>query len=52
VLRGQSPFTADRAHIHHRLQSVGLGTRATMLLMTGVGALVGAMAVALVAAFG
>ena len=33
MVRGTSPFTADRNHIHHRLLSLGLGHRGTALVI-------------------
>lgn len=40
-LRGQPIFTADRAHIHHRLLSLGHSPRRVALLLYGVCALLG-----------
>src|SRR3984957_15219054 len=33
LLAGQSPFAADRQHLHHRLQNLGHSHRQTVLLM-------------------
>jgi len=33
MLAGQSPFAADRQHLHHRLQNLGHSHRRTVLLM-------------------
>jgi len=33
TLRGQSPFAADRQHLHHRLMNLGHSDRSTVLLM-------------------
>jgi UDP-GlcNAc:undecaprenyl-phosphate GlcNAc-1-phosphate transferase len=33
IVRGMSPFSADRNHIHHRLLDLGLGHRKTVLLV-------------------
>jgi UDP-GlcNAc:undecaprenyl-phosphate/decaprenyl-phosphate GlcNAc-1-phosphate transferase len=33
MLAGQSPFAADRQHLHHRLQNLGHSHRQTVLLM-------------------
>jgi UDP-GlcNAc:undecaprenyl-phosphate GlcNAc-1-phosphate transferase len=33
ILRGMSPFDADRQHLHHRLQNMGHSHRQTVLLM-------------------
>lgn len=32
LLRGQSPFAADRSHVHHRFLDMGLSVRATVLV--------------------
>ena len=32
IRRGQSPFQADRAHLHHQLQDLGHGHRGTVLV--------------------
>ena len=43
LLNRRSPFTPDRGHIHHRLLDLGLGHRATVMLIyaicTGLGVL-------------
>lgn len=36
-LRGQPIFTADRGHIHHRLQDLGLSVRTSTFVIYGVG---------------
>lgn len=33
MVRGRSPFSADRNHIHHRLLALGLGHRGTTLVL-------------------
>ena len=33
LLAGQSPFTADRGHLHHRLLDLGLGHRGAVLVI-------------------
>jgi UDP-GlcNAc:undecaprenyl-phosphate GlcNAc-1-phosphate transferase len=33
---GQSPFTADRGHLHHRLLDLGLGHREAVLVIYGI----------------
>jgi UDP-N-acetylmuramyl pentapeptide phosphotransferase/UDP-N-acetylglucosamine-1-phosphate transferase len=33
IVRGISPFSADRNHIHHKLMDLGLGHRATVLVL-------------------
>jgi UDP-GlcNAc:undecaprenyl-phosphate GlcNAc-1-phosphate transferase len=47
-LRGQPIFTADRAHIHHRLLSLGHSPRDVALLLYGACALLGLGAMLLV----
>ncbi len=49
ALRGVPLFRADRDHIHHRLLSLGLTHRETVLALYAVSALLAATAVALVA---
>ncbi len=44
MLRGQSPWRGDRSHLHHRLQALGLGPRAIVLVLGGVSATFGALA--------
>ena len=44
---GQSPFRGDRTHLHHRLLEAGLSERKIVLLMYGVSALLGALALVL-----
>lgn len=36
LLAGKSPFTPDRGHIHHRLLDLGLGHRATVVLIYAI----------------
>ena len=48
VKNGQSLGHADRDHIHHRLLNRGLSQRRTVLILYGITALFGAVAVALV----
>ena len=33
AIKGVSPFTADRNHIHHRLMDIGLGHKATVIII-------------------
>ena len=33
VLKGVSPFSADRNHIHHRLMDLGLGHKSTVIII-------------------
>jgi UDP-GlcNAc:undecaprenyl-phosphate GlcNAc-1-phosphate transferase len=42
-------FSPDSGHVHHRLLRLGLSPRAVVLIMTGAGALAGALAVTAVA---
>lgn len=44
LLRGQSPWRGDRSHLHHRLQRLGLGPRSIVLVLGGVSATFGALA--------
>jgi UDP-GlcNAc:undecaprenyl-phosphate GlcNAc-1-phosphate transferase len=46
--RGQSPFSPDREHLHHRLMALGLSHRAAVLTLHGVAALFALAGVALV----
>ncbi|MCC6690742.1 MAG: undecaprenyl/decaprenyl-phosphate alpha-N-acetylglucosaminyl 1-phosphate transferase [Bacteroidia bacterium] len=46
TIRGQSPFSADRNHIHHRLIDIGMGHRGTVLSIYAVNIIVIATAVA------
>lgn len=43
--RGQSPFHADREHIHHYLQARGHSVNASLAVLVGVSALFGAVGV-------
>ena len=36
LLAGQSPFTPDRGHLHHRLLDLGLGHRGAVLVIYGL----------------
>ena len=45
--RGQSPFHADRGHIHHRLLDLGLSQRQAVAVLYGVSSLQGLAAVLL-----
>ena len=47
VVRGQSVFSSDRGHIHHRLMARGLSHRATVLSLYGLAVVLGGVAVAL-----
>jgi UDP-GlcNAc:undecaprenyl-phosphate/decaprenyl-phosphate GlcNAc-1-phosphate transferase len=45
--RGVPLFSADRGHIHHRLLDLGLSHRQTVLVLYGVSALLGVVALAI-----
>lgn len=45
VLHGQSPFRADRGHIHHRLLALGLDQKEAVILLYTFSALLGLIAV-------
>ena len=47
-LRGQPIFTADRAHIHHRLLARGLSHRKTVLLLYAAASVAGLLALCLI----
>lgn len=47
LTQGRSPFTPDRSHIHHRLLDLGLSHRDTVLVIYGICALLGVIALAL-----
>jgi UDP-GlcNAc:undecaprenyl-phosphate GlcNAc-1-phosphate transferase len=47
VTRGRSPFTPDRSHIHHRLLDLGLSHRDTVLVIYGICAALGVIAMVL-----
>lgn len=47
LLRGQSPFRADRGHIHHRLLDLGLSQRQAVAVLYGISSLQGLAAVLL-----
>jgi len=40
VLKGRSPLSADRLHLHHLLQDIGLGTHATRRFILALGLVV------------
>jgi len=48
ILKGKSPFVADAEHIHHRLLKAGLSQNKTVLLLTGIAVISGAVSVLLV----
>ena len=45
--QGRSPFVADRSHIHHRLLDLGLSHRDTVLVIYGICAALGVVALLL-----
>lgn len=45
--RGRSPFAPDRSHIHHRLLDLGLSHRDTVLVIYGICAALGVIALVL-----
>ena len=45
VLRGQSPFQADRGHIHHRLLALGMNQKQVVAILYGISAVMGIFAV-------
>ena len=45
ILRGQSPFTADSGHLHHRLLALGLTQKQAVAVLSSVSALFGLIAV-------
>lgn len=47
LLRGQSPFLADRSHIHHRLLELGLSQRQAVAVLCGVSAALGLLSLLL-----
>lgn len=47
VLRGRSPFEADRGHLHHLLLDDGLGVRATFGILAALAVVLAACGVAL-----
>ena len=45
ILRGQSPFQADREHIHHRLLALGMSQKQVVAILYGISAVLGFFAV-------
>jgi len=39
ILRGKSPFSADRNHLHHKLLDLGFGHRSTVLIIWAISVL-------------
>ena len=44
ILKGKSPFVADSEHIHHKLLHAGFSQKKTVVILTSVAILAGAMA--------
>ncbi|MEM9138004.1 MAG: hypothetical protein AAGB01_11750, partial [Cyanobacteria bacterium P01_F01_bin.42] len=47
LLRGKSPFVADKRHLHHRLLMVGLSQRLSVLFIYALALWVGSVALVL-----
>jgi len=47
LLKGQSPFTADRGHVHHRLVDLGFDQKQTVAILYALSAVLGLSAVVL-----
>lgn len=45
ILHGQSPFHADRGHIHHRLLALGLSQKQVVAVLYGISAILGLFAI-------
>lgn len=52
ILRGQSPFHADKGHFHHRLLAMGLNQKQAVAVLYGISAVLGLLAVLLAGASG
>ena len=52
IADGRSPFSPDRGHLHHRLLDLGLGHRATVLLIYGICAVLGVLSLVVSTATG
>jgi len=48
ILRGQSPFTPDRGHLHHKLIDMGLNQKQVVAIMYAITALLGVCSVVVV----
>ena len=44
ICKGQSPFVADAEHIHHKLLHAGFSQKKTVLILTSVAIIAGAIA--------
>ena len=47
ILRGQSPITADRGHLHHRLVDMGFSQKQTVFILYSISGVLGITAVLL-----
>ena len=47
ILRGQSPITADRGHLHHRLVDMGFSQKQTVFILYAISGVLGITAVLL-----
>ena len=47
ILRGQSPMTADRGHLHHRLVDMGVSQKQTVFILYAISGVLGITAVLL-----
>lgn len=45
ILRGQSPFKADKGHFHHRLLALGLSQKQAVAVLYGISTILGLFAV-------
>ena len=45
ILRGQSPMTADRGHLHHRLVDMGFSQKQTVFILYAISGVLGITAV-------
>ncbi|HYN68994.1 MAG TPA: MraY family glycosyltransferase [Candidatus Eisenbacteria bacterium] len=52
IADGRSPFSPDRGHLHHRLLDLGLGHRATVMLIYGICGVLGVLSLLVSAATG
>ena len=52
LLKGQSPFKADRGHFHHRLLDMGLSQKQVVAILYSISAIIGLAAVVLASNWG
>ena len=45
ILKGQSPFHADRGHFHHRLLAMGFSQKQAVMILYGISAFMGVIAI-------